>query len=522
MRAPDEVASAVAIAGDEILAVGDEETAAEHAGAHTQHIDLRGATVTPGFTDVHVHLEDHARYDRSLDGLTSREAILARIRERHQQLAPGAWLYWRSSLPEPALWPTRAELDEACGNRPVILGVSTAGNVLSSTALAFVRPDPQAVGASVDAESGLLNTKGSGGLQYVLPEAPLTGKEQTREGILTGLGELSRAGVTMVHHIVKGRLPLEVHQDLHDQRALPVRVGVILRGYESEIPLESIIQTGFRQGFGDKWLGFQGVKISVDGYFPLGGAYFTEPYASDPSTTGRLRVEPGELRDFVSRANRAGLRLAVHANGDGAVGLALDAFEAALAECPRTDHRHRMEHVGNIYLTPKHVERLRRLGIVAVPNPPFLHRRAHHVLPTLGPDRSQAPVAVKTLLDAGVRTVAASDYPGLYPPDPVINIWGLTSRTSAYDGKVYAPEQAISGWDALRLYTTEPAWLSFGEHLRGTVEVGKLADLAILAADPVTTMPPAIADECRVLATIVGGRASYASGEFGAIPPVTD
>jgi hypothetical protein len=501
--------------------VGDEETVGAYAGAHTQRVDLHGATVTPGFTDCHVHLEDYTRYDRSLDTMTSRQAVLDRIRARHQELAPGAWLYWRASLPEPALWPTRAELDQACEGRPVILGVSGAANVLSSSALAFVRPDPQTVGARVDAESGVLNTKGSGGLQHVLPDAPLTGKEQTRQGILTGLGELTRAGITMVHHMIKERLPLEIYQDLHDARALPARIGVILRGWESDIPLDAIIATGFRQGFGDKWLGFQGVKISVDGYFPLGGAYFTEPYANDPGTTGRLRIEPDQLNDFISRANRAGLRIAVHANGDGAIDLTLDAFEAALEEFPRTDPRHRMEHVGNIYLTPKHVERMRRLGIVAVPNPPFLHRRAHQVLPPLGPDRAQAPVAVKSFLDGGVRTVAASDYSGLYPADPIVNIWGLTSRISQHDGQVYAPDQAISGWDALRLYTTEPAWLSFGEHQRGTIEAGKLADLTVLAADPVTTEPAAIAAECQVLATIVGGRASHATGDFTAIAPAT-
>lgn len=523
MRSRDDVAAGVAIAGGRILAVSDETTVRKHATPHTQSIDLQGATVLPGFTDVHVHLENHARYDRSLDTLTSREAILERIGDRHARLGPDEWLLWSCSITDRALWPTAAELDRICEGRPALLTVGGASSVLSSAALSHLRRDLDAVGASIETDpdtgepTGVLRTRGSGSLQYLLPGAPIAGKAQVREGVLRGMRELAAAGVTMIHHVVKERLPIEIYQDLREQRALPVRVGLLLRGYESDIPLDAIVATGFRQGFGGSWLSFQGVKISVDGYFPEGGAAFTDPYASDPGNRGRLRVPREDLFHFVDAANRAGLRIAIHANGDAAIDLALDAYEAALGAFPRGDHRHRIEHAGNLYLTADHVTRMRALDLVAVPNPTFLHRRARHMRTVLGPERAAAPLAVRSLLEGGVRTIAATDYSGLYPPDPLLGIWAMTSRESL-DGSVYAPEQAIDAWNALNLYTAEPAWLSFQEHLRGTIATGKLADLVVVSEDPAVVDPHDIAAKCQVLATLVGGRASHASGDLATIP----
>ena len=521
-RHPDEVVGAIALLGERVLAMGDEAEVLALAGPDTQVVDLDGATAVPGFTDVHVHLENAARYDRGLDGATSREDLVGRLERRAAGVAPGAWLICQGSVEDASYWPRRAELDARCGDRPVLVALGGGTTALNTVGLAELMRSPRVDTLWIERDdatgepTGLVRTKGSNQLQALLPDAPIAGPDQVRWAILRGMEELAAAGITMVHHVVKDTLPIAVYQDLRDEGALPLRVGLLLRGYESAIGIDSVIDVGLRQGFGDHWLSVQGVKISVDGYFPGGGAAFTDPYADDPGTNGTLRATAEVLFPYVLKAHRAGLRCAVHANGDRAVDLAIDAYEAALTAHPRADHRHRIEHVGNLYLTDRQIARMRTLGLVAVPNPPFLHRRARHMLGRLGPDRAARPLRVGSLLRAGVHVVAASDYSGLYPVDPLLGMSAMVTRR-ALSGETYAPDEAISSWDALRLYTANPAWLSFQERDRGVLAPGMLADIAILSDDPVAIAPDRLAG-CSVLTTIVGGRTVHSTSGLAPEP----
>jgi predicted amidohydrolase YtcJ len=190
------------------------------------------------------------------------------------------------------------------------------------------------------------------------------------------------------------------------------------------------------------------------------------------------------------------------------VDAALDALEAALTTTPRADHRHRLEHVGNLRCGSEQIHRMARLGIVAVPNATFLHARAKHTEPLLGAVRGRDPANLRDLVAGGGPVVLASDWPGLYPGNPLRTIQACVLRQSL-DGSIIAPDQAIDVHTALRLYTAGGAWLGFEERDKGSLEPGKLADLVVLSKDPLR-VPPEELGSIRVEMTLVGGNVAHA------------
>lgn len=488
----------------------------EWAGPDAAVYDLRGGCVLPGFTDPHVHLESPSSYDRSLDGCESREQLLERVRTRVEAAADD-WVLCSGQVASPDLWPTARELDLISGEHSVALTLGGAIYALNSRALAGVDREAVAESGSVLAQdagtgeaTGVLRTRGADQLQNVLPRAPLTGERAVEGAILTGLEQLARAGVTSVHHVVKERLPIEIYQRLVGTGSLPLRVGLLLRIYESELPLASVLDLGFLQGFGSPMLKLQGLKVSVDGYFPRGGALFSEPYADDPSDCGRARIDQEELDELIDGANRHGHRIAVHANGDRALNMVLSSYERALKAYPRSDHRHRIEHFGNIYLPDDCLSRTAELGVVAVPNPTFMHDRVEHLRVRLGERRGSAPLRVKSMRAAGIEVALGTDFAGLHPPDPLLGIAALVTRRSLV-GEEYAPEEAITPLEALTMYTQRNAWLGFEEHERGALAPGMLADIVVLSDDPLEVRHDQLAS-IEVRGTMVGGQWVFASG----------
>ncbi|HWD24133.1 MAG TPA: amidohydrolase [Acidimicrobiales bacterium] len=519
MRVTGECFEAVAIRGDGIVAVGPGESILDLTGTGTRVIDLQGATVLPGFIDPHVHITDDVYFDTDLRMPSSKQELLRAVKAKAAAQPPDSWLICYAPTTDKQVWPNRREFDAVSEGHPGVVLLSPNDFLLNTRAQAEMLPDaknrfPGKLELAEDSQgpTGMIRTSGVAGPWPVLPNAPVGSKNDLRRSILRGMGELAMSGITTVHPIVTSGFAIEVFQDLLSEGILPTRAGLLLRAHESAIDLDDIIRLGIRQGFGGDWLKLQGVKVSVDGYFAEGSAAFTEGYEDEPDNCGILRIAPEELDGFILRAHRAGLRCAVHANGDRAVGLSIDAYERALQASPRADHRHRIEHIGNLYLTDVHAARMRQLGIVAVPNPPFLHEYARFMDKRLGSVRGHRPVAIRTLLEAGVRVVTASDFAGLHPPDPLLGISALVTRSNIH-GEIYAPQEGVDADTALQLCTSEAAWLGFEEAQKGSIEPGKLADFAILSDDPVTIDPDQIA-KCAVLATVVGGRVVFARDEF--------
>lgn len=509
MRSEDDLQDAIALQGERILEVGPADQLF-HALPDAIRIDAGGATILPGFTDVHTHLEYFGEYVDGLNDVGSTDEMAAVLEAYLMSRDTSAWVFCKGRVPDRDLWPSRELLDSMSPDRPFIVSLGDSRSVVNSLALDRLDQSEIAAGRVIlepDRVAGrpsIVRLRSGVRLENVfvggVPDDPLA----LESSLTSASRHLAARGITSVHNMIRNRRVVRAHQRLSTDDAMLVRAGLLLRCYESKIQLESLLELGIVQGFGDAWLKVQGIKISVDGYFPDGGACFSNDYCDEPGSRGELRVDKHDLVDHIVTAHEAGLRCCVHANGDHAVDLALDAFEAALSTHPTSDRRHRIEHAGNIYLTDEQIARLADLEVIAVPNPPFLGMRAHMMPKRLGKARSRTPVAVKRLLDGGVSVVAASDFPGLYPVDPLVGIQALVTRRGP-SGDYHARDQAIPVWEALKLYTVNAAWASFEESERGTLAAGKLADLVVLEDDPCTAPAEEIA-KIPILATYVGGR----------------
>ncbi len=237
-------------------------------------------------------------------------------------------------------------------------------------------------------------------------------------------------------------------------------------------------------------------------------ALVSEPFLEDPRSDnlGLAMMPQEELDDLIWRGHSAGWQVAIHAIGDRGIEMCLDGFERALARKPRADHRHRLEHCG--ILRPDLIRRIKEMGVIPVGQPPFVYEFGDGFLRHLGRERSQLTYALKTVLDAGIPLAASSDSP-VSSFQPLIGIkLAVTERTAT--GTEFAPAEAISVEQAIALYTSAGAFASFDEQRKGTITPGKLADFAILGADP-RTVPADEIDQIPVLGTISGGKLVYES-----------
>jgi predicted amidohydrolase YtcJ len=520
----DTVAEAVAIKGDRILAVGSTSQIDALTGSQTERVDLKGRTVLPGLADVHVHLASDAT--RKAGAVEARDFYVPSIRSiadiqeeisaRTAHVPPGTWLTVLGSpmqdfrLAERRL-PTRHELDAAAPDHPTYMTFgahSTVANTLALRLRGVSRDTPSPQGGTVvmDPETGeptgLLRERA----QYLVKrqDAGVT-PEELAESILTELQVCAGRGVTTVHDIVINRDEVRAYQMLERSGRLPVRVQIVPRVIESSFSKESLLDLGILHGFGSDWLRVGGVKMSIDGGFTGKNAAFSEPLALDgQENPGLIRIKQDELDDTVWRYHELGMRCCVHAIGDVAVDMVLEAFEKAIDRLPRPDHRHRVEHLGNWMMTPERIDRTRRLGILPIANPSFLHFLGQEILDSLGPVRTAGAFPFRTLLDRGFPLSWGSDAPGYWPIDPLRDLGTAVARTS-FRGLMLAPEEAISMGEALRAQTANAAFTGFQEAKLGALEAGKLADIAVLAEDPFA-FPPDRFRDLPVDLTITGGR----------------
>ncbi|HYU21314.1 MAG TPA: amidohydrolase family protein, partial [Chloroflexota bacterium] len=325
------------------------------------------------------------------------------------------------------------------------------------------------------------------------------------ENILDDLQRCAARGLTTIHDIVVSSQEVLAYQKLARGGRMPVRVQLLPRVIESKFSKESLLDPGFVQGMGSDTLRLGGIKMSIDGGFTGKNAAFSEPLAfHGDENPGLIRILQDELDDTVWRYHELGMRCCVHAIGDVAMDMILEAYEKALQRLPRQDHRHRVEHLGNWMMTPERIARTKRLGVLPIPNPSIFYFLGNEVKTTLGPKRTESVFPFRTLLDAGFPLCFGSDAPGYWPVDSLRDLGAAVSRTTL-DGQRLAPEQAIGVKEALRAQTATAAYIGFQENALGSLEPGKLADVAVLGEDPFT-FPAHRFRELPVDLTITAGR----------------
>lgn len=529
-------ASAVAFAGDRIVAVGTDAEIEEHVGPDTDVIDLGGRTALPGFIDTHLHVPMGGRRMTHVNCRAPPNASIAdvvdRIRRRAEETADGEWircsgynlgLVWEAEGRHIDRW----DVDEAAPDNPVQINSvgGHTGSIYNSAALELAGidrdtpdPEPPAVIARDDdgRPSGLVSEEAEIPLHEAIPDET---REERIENIKRAMDQLLAWGITTAHDAKTTPEDLRIYQELAEADELPVRLGMMLQGdagpdlgEEGTDVLSRLADVGIRSGFGDENLFVVGMKYFVDGAFTGRTAAMHDPYEGEevpvdsPRYDGVLHLDPDYFADRVRRAADAGLRVCVHGQGDRGIDHVLDAYEAALS--PDDDHRFRIEHAG---LTgPEQLERMADLGVGVSSSISFLGADVSRNWVYWGAERMDWTYALASLREHGITTAANGDWP-VSTGDPRVGLRTAVTRRTVTD-EVVGPDQRVDVEDALRLYGPDAAWLEFGEDEKGTLEVGKLADVTVLSEDPRAVDPDRLT-ELDVEYTIVGGEVRYDARE---------
>ncbi|MDR5709769.1 MAG: amidohydrolase [Armatimonadota bacterium] len=508
----DTVARALACWQGRIVAVGTDAEVRDRFAGFTE-VDLEGLVVLPAFTDAHLHLValGLSRRRVNLEGAGSlREAVL-RVAEAVRRATPGSWILGRGW--EPSRWPegrlpSREDLDAVSPENPVALW-SRDGHLLWCNSLALAQAGvgpgtPSPPGGVIEREgerpTGVLREAATALVARAVPPPP---DGEVESAILEAVRDLHRRGITGVHEMAgpaEDRSALAVLQRMHQAGTLRIRVAMAIPVQR----LEEARRLGLRSGLGDEWLRVGFVKVFADGTLGSQTAAMLEPYEGQPQNSGVAAYEREELVDLVTRAARAGWSCAVHAIGDRANRWALDAFEAAQEVSRRGGLRHRVEHAQLVH--PADLPRFGRLRVVASMQP--LHCASDEALARqYWGARSRYAYAWRSLLRSGAVLAFGSDAP-VESPDVLRSLYVAVFRRHPAGGQdLPGPEETLSVREALRAYTLGPAYAAGEEHLKGSLEVGKVCDLVALDQDILQT--PEALPETRVRMTVLGGEVVF-------------
>ena len=517
--------SAVAVKDGEIMAVGADEEIRMMADEASRLIDLKGKTMLPGFIDAHCHLGLTSRSFRHyVDGRCppnrSIQDILDRIHEKTAKTPKGEWIvvhmsmFGNSKLAEKR-YPNRKELDSAAPEHPLYCLASMHTQIANSYALKMANVTKETARAlkGVDIELDKTTGEPTGVLvecHDLLPVTQLT-YDEMKETLKEGIPEYwVKMGFTSVYSFSDAQ-DVRIYQDLCKEGNMPLRVRIMPCDLgNSPTYIENLRALGIMTGLGNERLKMGGVKIFVDGAFMALSAASFEPYLGVPERDycGILRHNARSLNDLALKAHNAGLQLCIHAMGDKAQTMALDAIENALEQNPRP-HRHRIEHFGCDMGSSQLRERARALGIVPVVTMGWLFAYGDFIEPYLGPARRNQSFALKSMMEMGLKVANSSDQCGTEPVtlDPFFSIWTAVTRQT-YFGNQFVPEEAISINDALRMWTTYAAYSGFEETLKGSIEPGKVADMIVISRD-ILNVPEAEIKEIKVEMTVVDGEIVY-------------
>lgn len=503
-------AEAVAVERGKIVAVGANGDILARRRPGTRVIDLKGKTVLPGFIDAHQHQVymglSFQQVDATAGAVSSIGDIVQRVSLRAAGTPEGEWIegrgYHDARLSEKRN-PTRDDLDRASPDHPVFL-TRVCGHIMSVNSRALqlagiTRDTPDPTGGTIDRDpvtgepTGVLRETA---MQLIRRVVPLPSPAMIKRAILDGAEHNLRYGITSVWEPSIEPDQLEVYRTLDANGELPVRVAMahkkVLRSGE-EVPLP--------ERFTGEWLSLVAVKLFQDGGFGGATAALTEPYANAPETRGLLVWAQDELNARVRAIHEAGLRISIHAIGDAAIISVLDAIEYAV-DGSRENFRHRIEHCG--LPIPPIPERMRRLNVIPVLQPPFLWNDGDVYMERVGERRSRWIYPIKTLLEAGLNVAGSTDAPVVPDINPLLGIKTAVTR-KVKTGQIVTAEERVSVEEAIMLYTTRAAYACGEEHFKGSVAVGKVADMVILGEDPLRMKP----DELPMIPVemvIVGGR----------------
>lgn len=511
------IAEAVAVKSNRIVAVGTGTEIQELVDERTKVVDLKGNSLLPGFIDSHLHITLYGTNKLGVSCkepyITSIEDVLKALREKAKQTPKGhwvrAWGFNEINIAEQR-YPTRWELDEISTEHPIMIIRTCAHiSIVNSKALELAGIDE----LTADPEGGKI-ARDSGGVptgvlfetahMQMFERARYT-EEELRQGMALASDDFIAAGITSIHD-AGGYGPdnLRVMQEAVRSGDVKVRIYAMIGALNnSQEFVTKMMQAGVVTGLGDEHFRLGPAKVFTDGSSSGPTIATRQPYTSNPSDYGILYFTQEELNRILEEAHAKGFQITAHAQGDRAIEMMLDCIEEALRKHPREGHRHRIEHAG--VTMPDLLERMKRLGVVPIPNPAFFYEFGDGYIKNYG-ERVHHMFPVRDFIDAGIIAAGGSDSP-VTTFDPLMGIHVAVNRMSI-TGQEVGPNQRVSVLEAIKLYTWNGAYASFEEHIKGSIEPGKLADFAVLNA-PILEVPVDRIKELQVEMTVIDGEIVY-------------
>jgi len=514
-------AEAVAVKAGKIIFVGSNRGAKAYEGKGTRVVDLKGNTVVPGLTDSHYHLSGVGAREMNLnlEGITSLDAFLAKIKERVDQAKPGEWVTgrgWIETFWKPQVFPTRWDLDKISPNNPVALvradGHATVANSAAIKISGVTRDTANPFGGEIMKDkqtgepNGMFLDRAAG---LIGARIPGRGPGDAEQEILLGVKRSVELGWCQIQNAGSSFSEVALLKKLYGEGKIKLRIYEAIRGPGSDA--QRLLSEGAMIGAFDNRLTMRHIKVTVDGALGSKGAALLEPY-SDYDTIGLLTQKEEEMLPMLVEALRKGIQVEVHAIGDRANRTILDWYEKALNAVPPDqrkvrDPRWRVEHAQIV--SAADIPRFAKLGIIPSMQPSHAIGDLHFAVSRLGLKRLEGAYAWQSFIKSGSIIAGGSDAP-VERGEPMIEFYAAVARKDqkGYSGAGWHPEQAVSREQALKMFTIWAAYAAFEEKLKGSIEVGKLADLTVLSADIMKIAEPEIL-KATCLMTVIGGDVVY-------------
>jgi hypothetical protein len=519
-------AQAVAVAEGKILAVGSDAEILKLVDGETRVIDLDGKTMVPGFIDSHYHYMGvgQREYHLNLDGTTSLEEFLEKVKAESMNKSQGEWIVGRGWMEEDwprKEFPTRHDLDKVAASNPVMLRRADGhAAVVNSVALKIAgidkaTADPQGgqVLRAADGEAtGMLIDKAMNLVTQHVPSdtTPAMIHKYAKKAEEVALSY----GITEVHDMGTTWQTVDVWKEMYKNDELKIRLYAYIRGPGKDA--DRLLNDGPQVGLFNNRLTVRGIKITADGALGSRGAALLEPY-SDEETSGLLIFKDEQIYPTIKRALEGGIQMAVHAIGDRANRTALDLFERAMKEVPPETQSHlpprfRIEHAQIVHWDD--IPRFAKLGVIPSMQPSHAIGDLHFAVRRLGLERMTEGYAWRAFIDSGCVIPGGSDAP-VEEGNPMIEFYAAVVRkdTTGFSADGWHSELKMSREEALKSLTIWGAHAAFEEDLKGSITPGKFADLVLLGRDLMTEPEERLFD-IKVLMTVVGGEVVYQRQEF--------
>jgi predicted amidohydrolase YtcJ len=513
-------AEAVAVGGDRIVALGSSAELRRYVGAATRVIDLNGQLVIPGFFESHGHFTGvgEAQLQLNLTEATSWSQIVALVAAAARTAKPGEWIVGRgwhqekwTVAPEPAVegFPTHSSLDAVSPDNPVLLthasGHAVFINAKAMAVSGIARTTAAPAGGEILKDSrgdptGLLRETADSLVRMGAGDA---GRD--RKALELASAEALSTGITSFVDAGSSFATIDRMRGLIDEGRIGVRLWVMV--LEDNAHAAPRLKQYRTIDYGAGHLTVRAIKRQMDGALGSRGAWMLEPYSDKPESTGLNTTPVAAIEETARLAMANDYQLCVHAIGDRANRETLNVFERAFRANPsKTDRRWRVEHAQ--HLAPADIPRFGQLGVIASMQGIHCTSDAPYVVSRLGPRRAEEGAYVwQKLMKSGAIVANGTDAP-VEDVDPIPNYFASVTRRNG--GTAFYPDQRMSRMEALKSYTINGAYAAFQEDSRGSLTVGKLADMTVLSKD-ILAIPEDEIRTARVVYTIVGGKIAYSA-----------